>query len=871
MNPPIFSCTYVAHNQHPIIKFCLNEKCKEKKDKLCQICWNESHKDHQLDCFPITILYSILQIHLKKLEQLFQQHQSLSKKDQCDSFSQELIDYQDKFKKLIKNQLDEIHIYQDNQILIQFARQCYNNQLQKLLIAFLLNQPIGETAKSTIIQIIQHIYAFDDSEYLLLILTSQIEDLLQLCKYNLALQKINSALKFQLDYFFLAKKYSILIIMSKNQEANQLIYQDDYNNDTIFQGQVMQFVNYHYYKRQHINDDRFNMQLFQSLSLLDQGKIDEANNVIKAELYKKPESLDIVMFYVKFLALYQNKFEEAIHFCKQGMEKYPNCQAYSDAKFLCMLLSDPKQYYSNNLQNISDETKISYAIVLIRSGEFQKAIECLNSIQKHSKKYPEAQSFLFIAQKLFSKNKGGFSFQSMDQSRQQNSPLIQFIQELKNLCLEKKFQSALDLVEKKLFQIPNSLFLNLIKSICLIALKEYGRAEEYLNIARQQYPNEPIIEICYAYNLVGLKQYQQALEIIDNQPLQHGKSDYLELKGQIYFHQGLLDASLNCFKQLQSNQNKMSKIDIYLGLIHQVQKQYNVAINYYDRALQTETDKPQLLYNKALAILDYNIIQKVQPSDVSLEEAKNILQSIKGYSESQWLLVILNFYQNNFNEAHSLLEIIKNDTANSEKAQKLQANIYYKQRVFEKSVNLYQKLNFSSLNKIDILQYIISALLIKNFVLAESLINKSQHQLKSLFYFFKGFLMEFQGKYQESLQFYEEFCSQELSKQAVTECLNIVKAAKLAQRKIFIRLQQNQKVIEFENTIKKEYPNLPLDTNYQDLLISEFEQIHYRATPILSQLENINLILLMDFTKWCVLIDKHDSLNNYLFECIFKQ
>ncbi|CAK58733.1 unnamed protein product (macronuclear) [Paramecium tetraurelia] len=291
-------------------------------------------------------------------------------------------------------------------------------------------------------------------------------------------------------------------------------------------------------------------------------------------------------------------------------------------------------------------------------------------------------------------------------------------------------------------------------------------------------------------------------------------------------------------KNLKQTYTWVNYLNHSLGLIHQVQKQYNIAINYYDEALKVETGKQQLLYNKALAILEQNINSKVQPNDVSYEKAKSIFQSMNGFLDSQWLLVILNSYQNNLNEAHRLLEIIKTDTASIEKAEKLKAKLYYKQRLFGSSINIYQKFNFSSLTMIEVLQFIMSALLITNFELAESLIKKSQEQLKSLFYFFKGttqiyqgFLMELQSKNQESLQYYEEFCSQELSKKAITEYPNIVQAAKLAQRKILIRLQQQQKAIEFENTIKQDYPKLPLDTNYQDLLIKEFEQMRYPAKP----------------------------------------
>ncbi|CAD8135888.1 unnamed protein product [Paramecium pentaurelia] len=871
MNPQIFTCNYLTHNLNPIIKFCLNENCKSTKDKLCEICWKEFHEEHLLDCFPITILYYILEIHLKKIEQLLQRIQSLSIENQCNSFYQELIVYQDKFKKLIQNQLDEIHLYQDIQILIRLAKQCYNNEIQKLLIAFVWTQQIEINTKNTIIQIIEEVYSLEDPQYFSFILNQQIEDLLYLCKYNHALQKINYALKLKKDYVLQAKKYSILIILGKDQEANQLIaHQDDYNYDNFLQGHVISLVNYHYYKRQHQNDDRFNLQLFQSVSLLEQGKIKEANKIIKEELAKKPESLDIIMFYVKCLIFYQNKIQKAIKFCQQGLLrcKLFVCQCKIQNNFILIIY---RIQMMKQKQHIVLYQKIIIAIILIKQGEFQKAIEFLNSIQKNSKKYSEAQSFRFIAIKLFSKNKTVFSIQSYEQHRQINSPLIVFISEVKQLFLEKQFKNALDIVEKKLLKLPQCLFLTLLKSTCLITLQKYGLAQQYLEPLRIQYPNEFIIEICYVYTLVGMKQYIQALEIMNNLPLKEQKYEFLELRAQILFHQGLLSESMDCFKLLQSNEYNKSKINIYMGLINQIQKQYTIAIYYYDQELKNETYKQQLLYNKALAILEKNITQNVQPNDLSFEEAKKIFQSLIDIYDSQWFLVIVYYLQNNFNEAHNLLEILKKDSQKIEKALKLQAKIYYKQQLFGIIVSIYQKINFSFLNKNEISQYIISAILIKNFELADSLINKCQQQLQSLFYLFKGFKMEQEGKNLESSKYYEEFCQYEQPQQTASEYPLLIQAAKLALRQIYMRLDQNQKVIEFENSIKQHYPNLPLDTNYEQFIIKEFQIITYPVKPIAFQLEIINLNLLMDFRQWCILIDKYDFMNIYQFEQMFKQ
>ena len=226
------------------------------------------------------------------------------------------------------------------------------------------------------------------------------------------------------------------------------------------------------------------------------------------------------------------------------------------------------------------------AAMLVRNGQLDAALahfEKILAATRDSKK-AERKGFMLIVALLSKEQDKQAAMDVMGKlvaSRQQNPSALYAYSHLALLVGELD-RAALN-IDKTLALQPDWIDAHLLQANILIRQGHDAEALKKLQQATAEYPDELRIRLYYARKLIDAKQYEQAHEqfneVLERQP---GHADALYAMGLLGLQLQKLDEAQASFEKLLKTGKRQDEANYYLGELHEIKKQPQQAITYYD-------------------------------------------------------------------------------------------------------------------------------------------------------------------------------------------------------------------------------------------------------------------------------------------------
>lgn len=328
------------------------------------------------------------------------------------------------------------------------------------------------------------------------------------------------------------------------------------------------------------------------------------------------EDCPMSLYYLARIEAHRQNFSRAIELYIKAIELDNDeydfyidlAKAYIDISWYDESLSAIKKSINlsivkNNYENL-DEKYLLSAWVLIKQNKYQKALLNLNSINKNSKLYNNAQILLQVINlKKYNCAKVISNLEnSIKEKENENNPIL-----IDTLALAYKelhqTKKAIDIYKKGLKSNPNSIYYTLELIDLYIDDKEYNEALKLIEKFSETNKNCPSIYNSLARIFYRLKNLDEALRSID---------EYLKLdknNAESYYFKGLI-------------LNDMEKYEEAKNSIYNAIKLNPTSAKYYSQMARSYTETKEyenaLLYCKEAIEIDNNEINyKKQAYDIA--------------------------------------------------------------------------------------------------------------------------------------------------------------------------------------------------------------------------------------------------------------
>ena len=266
------------------------------------------------------------------------------------------------------------------------------------------------------------------------------------------------------------------------------------------------------------------------------------------------------------------------------------------------------RYYSND-KNVDNAEKIVDSLLIIDDKDYE-VLSIKNAILALRKNYSESKLYSDKLIKLYPEKPNGY------------------LQAVSSLLSENKQEQALSLLKQGYVSTDKNVKILKVLTSMQLSMKEYSEAEDRIKQAINERGDdvELYMFLSDVYNAAGrFGDSEKVLsEIVRLKP--ELPKAYLILS-QLYINAGRNDKAKMILKEGQSKSSDDLKLSIALAGLYESDKEFEMAINEYERILKTKPDNVIVSNNLATLLVEYHT------DEASLKQAKELANKLKNIDQ----------------------------------------------------------------------------------------------------------------------------------------------------------------------------------------------------------------------------------------------